>query len=911
MSPESESRKQRPRALRLAMSPGGRAYLEPGDPERDALSPRTASRLEKAFAPGSGHGLLHLGAAESAADLPASLDFGRAFGRLFMERLCAVPDLPSRAGTLELPTPVDELASLATSMPPMTGGEYCTAELLGGLWAELGKAFRERIAESDGDVSAWLTRQDRVWNLVGRVCLHLAENKNSPQAPFAFLATYAAGVSSRARVQHLPLARALKEYAGASDRQALLNLLLPVQRAAAESALIKELLDSRAIYRPLAWTPQQAHRFLEEVPLLESCGLAVRLPDWWNPQRPRRPQVQVTVGAAPAAGLGLDAMLDFSVRLTLGDETLSEEEWRQALAGAGGLVQIRGQWVEVDREQLEQALKHWQQLERTAGKDGLSFVEGMRLLAGGALPSAAAGAADEATPDWSVVRAGDWLQEALAGLRDRQGLDAADPGEALRAELRPYQQEGLHWLWLLQRLGLGGCLADDMGLGKTVQVIALFLLLKRRADAGTHLVVAPASVVANWQAELKRFAPGLKVLVAHSAAMPAAELKKLSARRVARHDVVLTSYASMQRLAWVAKFPWHLVVLDEAQAIKNPGTKQTRAAKKLSSRSRLLLTGTPLENRLSDLWSLFDFACPGLLGSAHQFGRYSKALARQGSGAYRPLRELVRPYILRRLKSDRRIIADLPDKTEVAAYCGLARDQAALYQQSVDELTRQLEEGLQGMERRGLVLSYLLRFKQICNHPSQWLGDGEFAPAHSGKFGRLRELCEPIAERQERVLVFTQFRQMIDPLAEYLAVVFRRPGLVLHGGTPVRKRKQLVDRFQGEDGPPFFMISLKAGGTGLNLTAASHVIHFDRWWNPAVEDQATDRAYRIGQRRNVLVHKFVCRGTVEERIDEMIASKRELSEEILTGGGEAVLTELPDDELLELVSLDLGSALVE
>jgi non-specific serine/threonine protein kinase len=350
------------------------------------------------------------------------------------------------------------------------------------------------------------------------------------------------------------------------------------------------------------------------------------------------------------------------------------------------------------------------------------------------------------------------------------------------------------------------------------------------------------------------------------------------------------------------------VILDEAQAIKNPGAQQTRALKALNADWRLALTGTPVENRTGDLWSIFDFLNPGLLGSAKSFNTLCRSMATGGQG-YAPLRRLVQPYILRRLKTDRSVISDLPDKTEVNAYCLLSKRQAALYQQAVGEMQKAIAES-DGIARRGLVLAFLMRFKQICNHPSQWLGDGVYAQGDSGKLARLRELGESIAARQDKVLVFTQFREMTEPLADFLADVFGRRGLVLHGGTAVRKRGELVRRFQEDDRVPFMVLSLKAGGTGLNLTAASHVIHFDRWWNPAVENQGTDRAFRIGQKKNVLVHKFVCRGTVEERIDAMIVGKRALSDQILGGGIETALTEMSDAELLAMVSLDLASALL-
>ncbi len=895
-------------ALELAVSPAGRVYLEEVPSAADLMAPAVAARIRKAFERDGAHGLLHLGAVELASALPPSLAFGRELAHLFMTSLCAIPNLAEHWATAEIDVPHAELERIAGAIPPITGAEYLDTERLELLWAELDAAARASIAAAGGDVRAWLDRNHPSWNLVGRVCFHLAENKANERAPFAFLATYAARVAQNARVQHLPLGRALKEYAGSRNRQALLGLLMPVRKAAEKSPWVQALVDSGAVYHPLAWTPAEAHRLLQDVPILEASGVVVRIPDWWKPRQPPRPQVQVSLGRK-ASGLGLAAMMDFDVALTLDGETLTEDEWKRMLAGGDGLVRVKGRWVEIDREKLGSVLAHWKQVQQSVAADGISFLDGMRLLAGAPVEDKGAALLPEATPEWSKVTAGDWLRQVLDGLRNPKGR--AHPGADLKTELRPYQQDGVGWLWWLNRLGLGGCLADDMGLGKTIQVLSLLLLLKREGDAGPHLLVVPASLVANWQAEAARFAPALRLFIAHSSVTPMRELAALAADSLNRFDVVVTSYSMLSRLPWIAAAQWSLAVLDEAQAIKNPGAQQTRAVKALRSRVRLALTGTPVENRLGDLWSLYDFICPGLLGSAEAFGRFARRLAQDEHADYGPLRNLVRPYLLRRLKSDKRIIADLPDKTEVKAYCALSRLQARLYQESVEALSAQIET-LDGIERRGAVLAFLMRFKQICNHPSQWLGDGAYAPGDSGKFARLRELAEAIATRQEKVLVFTQFQEMTAPLAEFLHEVFGQPGLVLHGGTPVKARKALVDAFQRDTGSPFFVLSLKAGGTGLNLVAASHVIHFDRWWNPAVENQATDRAYRIGQKKNVLVHKFICRGTIEERIDTLIETKLGLSGELIEGGtGEARLTEMSNDELIRMVSLDIRSAVGE
>jgi SNF2 family DNA or RNA helicase len=418
----------------------------------------------------------------------------------------------------------------------------------------------------------------------------------------------------------------------------------------------------------------------------------------------------------------------------------------------------------------------------------------------------------------------------------------------------------------------------------------------------------PASLIPNWRAELAKFAPSIRAMVAHSSEV---DVKKASLKNdFDQHDLVITTYTMLTRLASLREHIWDMVILDEAQAIKNAGARQTKAVKELTCSTRIALSGTPIENRLSDLWSLFDFLNPGLLGPAKQFSDYVKKIDKGDEpGGYAPLRKLIQPYILRRLKTDKSIIADLPDKTEMKAFCTLTKQQAKLYQQAVEQMGRELELNAEGIKRAGLVLTYLMRFKQICNHPAQLMGDGDWSAELSGKFDRLGEICTELASRQQRVLVFTQFREMTDPLAEYLKDVFDAPGLVLHGSTSIDKRREMVEQFQRDDGPPFFVLSIKAGGTGLNLTAAANVIHFDRWWNPAVENQATDRAFRIGQKQNVMVHQFVCRGTVEERIDALIEEKIGLSNELLGGAGaEKMLTDMNDKDLLNFVSLDLKRA---
>ena len=894
----------------LALTPHGRLLLLHAE-DGFALDAALADRLEAAFERGAGPGLLQLGAGEVGTALPAVLAYWRELAARYVTSVCALPDVGQGGADLRVPAPAAaDLASLALAAPPMPGAEYLTPSLLADLWRQIADAFRATVAESGESVQDALKRFHPAWNLVGRVHFHLAENRKDPAAPFAFLATYTTRLSAHAKAQHLPLGQALREFAGASNRDQLLSLLLPVQRAAEACPWLKAMVESNEVFHPLRWTPREAVRLLRDVPALEAAGVVVRMPATWRANRPPRPQVTATVGGRRPSHVGKDELLDFRLDVAIDGDPLTVAEVQSLLRSSDGLALIRGNWVEVDPERLQRTLDRFREVERLAKKAGVSFAEAMRLLAG--VDEGGERAPDAVDADWSQVVAGPWLKETLAGLRSPEGLAAVDPGPALHGTLRPYQQVGVRWLYLLSRLGLGACLADDMGLGKTLQVLSLLLVRKARGERGDRpsLLVAPASLLANWVAEIQKFTPDLSCLVAHPSVLPAAELKVLPAERLAGVDLVITSYGSLIRVPWLATTAWDLVVLDEAQAIKNPEAKQTRAVKKLEGRARFALTGTPVENRLSDLWSVFDFINPGLLGSSREFTAFVKRLADRPHNAYAPLRELVRPYILRRMKTDKTVIADLPDKTEVKAYCPLTRRQAVLYEQAVRELAEQLD-GADGIRRRGVVLAFLMRFKQVCNHPSQWLGDGAWGEADSGKFARLREVAEVVASRQEKMLVFTQFRETTAPLAAFLGSVFGRPGLVLHGETQVAKRAGLVRRFQEDETVPFFVLSLKAGGSGLNLTAASHVVHFDRWWNPAVENQATDRAFRIGQTRNVLVHKFVCRGTVEEKIDQLIESKRQLSRDLLEGGAEALLTELGDEELMRLVALDMRAALQE
>ncbi len=893
-----------PACLTLALSPEGTLSLQPGA-EEDLLPGDVAWRIEKSFK--QEQGLFHLGVHESNVQLPPVMAYWRDFARHFMQEVSALPSLPPKGQPVQIPLADEDIAHWLSAAPPMPGLDFLNAGTLRILWVELEKTLQRHLVHFPASAARFFQRLHPSWHQIGRVHLQLAENPGDEEHPFSFQATYSVvshGIQRTTSTQ-FPLGRALTDYAGPQHREKLTSLLLPLQDAAKKSFFLKTLLDTGKIYEPQAWTPSEAYMFLQEVPALEQNGIVVRVPNWWK-VRPR-PQVRVTVGGETLSTLTADTLLDFSVAVALDDQTLTPEEWEKVKTSNAGLILIKGQWVEIDRNRLQEVLMYWESVERAVAKKGISFIEGMRLLAGADMSGARDPVLETKQARWTSVVPGKGLSRILEQLTNPSVAESIHPGNELKATLRHYQDVGVRWLWFISQLGLGACLADDMGLGKTVQVLALLLIIKQRGVTMPHLIVLPASLLGNWLSEIERFAPSLRVRVVHPSSGEKDQNKRPSLQDV---DVVLTTYGGVARWGWLQETPWHLVVLDEAQAIKNPEALQTKAVKRLQSRRRLALTGTPVENRLSDLWSLFDFLCPRLLGSQGEFVRYLKKIASEEPVDYGPLRALVRPYILRRLKTDKTVIADLPEKTELKAWCALTKKQAALYEHALTQLAAQME-GQGGIQRKGTILAYLMRLKQICNHPSQWLGDRRYDPEDSGKFFRLRELTETIAAKQEKVLVFTQFREMTQPLADFLATIFQRPGLVLDGSTPVRARKGLVDAFQQSGGPPFFVLSLKAGGTGLNLTAATHVIHFDRWWNPAVENQATDRAHRIGQTRNVLVHKFTCRGTVEEKIDALIQSKVTLAKDVIEANVEKMLTEMNNEELLNLMRMDLSRAIQE
>jgi hypothetical protein len=645
-----------------------------------------------------------------------------------------------------------------------------------------------------------------------------------------------------------------------------------------------------------------AHAFLtESAGALEQAGFGVLLPAWWAGGGTRlrlgvRAQVK-SPRLKEGGGVGLEELVRFDWQVALGGEPLSAAELQALARAKEPLVRVRGQWVHVTAEQIQAALELWRRRTNTAPLSNvLRFALGAEAAVG---PLAIDG-----------VDAAGWLRDVVARLEGKAGFEDRPPPAGLTASLRPYQARGYSWLRFLRRWGLGACLADDMGLGKTVQTLAYLLAVRaggpltpdQRPDPRPALVVCPMSVIGNWRREAERFAPGLPVLVHHGVGRGRGE----SFRRAAEeHAVVVTSYALLQRdLDHFAGVRWSAVVLDEAQNIKNPETRQARAARALAAAHRIALTGTPVENSVGDLWSIMEFLNPGLLGSQADFKRtfFVPIQAGRDAAAMARLRRITGPFILRRLKTDRSVIADLPEKMEMKVFCTLTREQASLYRAVLDDAEKALGKA-EGIARKGVVLATLSKLKQVCNHPAQFLADQSPVPGRSGKLARLVEMVEEAMEAGERSLVFSQFAEMGALLVAHLQETFGREVLFLHGGVPRGRREKMVARFQGDpDGPRVFVLSLKAGGTGLNLTRATHVFHYDRWWNPAVEAQATDRAFRIGQTRRVQVHTLVCLGTLEEKIDAMIESKKDVAGKVV-GTGEGWLTELSTAELREVLAL--------
>ena len=798
----------------------------------------------------------------------------------FAEALVNTSGLELSREKTELVPQEETIELLLNSVPFVLGAEFVTRTWVKRQYRKLLAVFAKQIKGYSGKVSLYFAEKNQKLHVPERVFFHLVENHEG-EFPFAFLATYATK-GDGGRVRHVPLQYALTEYR--DERSKLLELLSCLNKAAEVSALIGGFMESGELFHPLGLTADEAYQFLNDVSAIEGCGILCRIPNWWK-KRYNAFAVTVKMGEEKPSLLGLDALLHMAPSLTVGGMPLTEEEIRDLLTQTEGLSFIKGKWVEVNHEKLKRLLAEMKQY------DGdISVLDALRSEMHYAYDS---------EDDAPVITNGKWLGGLLKSLRNPRKQKSIGVPDGFSGELRPYQEVGYQWLLQMNRLGFGACLADDMGLGKTVQILAFLEALRAQKPNGKALLIVPASLLGNWQKEAARFTPDLPVEILHGA--HAATLSERFVQSAA--FLTVTTYRMAMSIEALEEPLWDCIILDEAQAIKNPGTKQTRQIKRLKSRMRIAMTGTPIENDLSNLWSLFDFLNKGLLGSMEEFRGFCRGLEQNPEG-YAKLKNMIAPFLLRRVKTDKKIISDLPDKLEQLDYVTLSPKQTVLYRKLLAETSEKVENS-DGMQRRGIVLALLLHLKQICNHPDQYLGTEEYSPAQSGKFELLKQLAQTIAEKRERMLVFTQFKELTGHLDDYLAEVFGRRGGVIHGGVPIKERNAIVERFQSESYVPYLVLSVRAGGTGLNLTKANHVIHFDRWWNPSVENQATDRAFRIGQDKNVMVHKFVCKGSVEEKIDALISSKKELAENVIGAGGENWITEMSNDELMKLLRLEV------
>jgi SNF2-related domain/SNF2 Helicase protein/Helicase conserved C-terminal domain len=981
--------------LSLSITADGRLYLhEDVWDDQELISCSLANQIRAIFKQGYEKGLLRLGFMMFEEPLSASLCFWQHFAQCFVSEVYKKNHFLLFSSNFTLHFPEKIVNRLLVNVLNIQNIKHLHMGNAKRLWQALFIVLKEAIHSSDPVLLQYLSTSPLdEQKLVGSIHFHLIENTPTAHYPFSFQATCILKSSNGEYSRHRPLGEVLSQYIAPASQPAVISLLSPVKQASENSYFLKQLFESGHIYQTLNWRQKVVFQFLQDVSLFESAGITVHLPKNWSARVPPMPHVRFKIGENTPKLLGLDALLDFHCEIVLPNgESLSLQELDALIASREQLVRVKNQWVQLDFKQLKKAREEWILFKQIDARQ-LSWLSGLRCLAG-LLPhkeifplkatdntrvvakqvsgEKSRRIGDEKRSLLAVneyrkpqsnnefetetlfrnsstvcnreVIAGKWLKKILTQLRnpetDWTHTQKNILDKNLTIHLRPYQIQGIQWLLFLYQMRLGGCLADDMGLGKTIQLLGLLVLLKYQHGSTLntasqisvpHLLIVPTSLLNNWQSEVKKISPSLNIKIIHRSVNNA--LSEKTPPTFSGIDLVITTYAMVKRLTWLTQLTWDILVLDEAQAIKNPRALQTRLIKSLKSQVKFVLTGTPIENNLTDLWSLFDFIMPGLLGSQADFQKYSQQSLQSEAPALKPskitnlgftqphnpprssaqtsppfhlaIRRLISPYFLRRLKCDETVIQDLSHKEEVQDWCSLTALQAELYQRVIKQLEAQLVTPLSRIRRQGLVLSYLIQLKQICNHPDQWLKKTDYKLEQSGKFLKLKEICHAIAEKKEKLLVFTQFREIIPILYQLLEKIFGQAGLYLHGQTTINARKKRVDAFQAPKGPPFFILSLKAGGLGLNLTAASQIIHFDRWWNPATEQQATDRVYRIGQTQDILVHKLICRGTIEEKISQLIYQKQHLTDTVVGQTESLVLSQLSDEALIKTITLDI------
>lgn len=707
----------------------------------------------------------------------------------FFRALTELPELEIARENVQVAVSDKIRDELLQEIPFGIGTEFIDEKWLQKVFARLQEIFAEEIKVYDGTVEMYFTEKNQKLHVPERVFFHLVENKD-PDFPFAFLATYATK-GEDGKVKHVPLKYALTEYG--NDRQKLLELLSCLNKAADVSDLIDGFMQSGELFHPLRLTADEAYTFLKQIEAIEATGILCRIPNWWR-KKAMAVDLAISLGEEKPSMLGFDTLIHLQPKLVVDGVALTENDIRKLLAQTEGLALLKGKWIEVDHERLQKLLA---QMEN--GEGDITLMEALRLEMGTA-------GTDKTADVGPLMTNGKWLAGLLQNLRNPGKIRKAAVPKTMHACLRPYQQNGYTWLNYMDKLGFGACLADDMGLGKTVQVLAYLEKLRKTKKGARVLLVVPASLLGNWQKEAEKFVPSMDYRILHgkSAAVLGQEFAE-------ENDfLTITTYGMSSRIKELQDVQWDCIILDEAQAIKNPLTKQTKEIKKLDGRMRIAMTGTPIENDLTNLWSLFDFLNKGLMGTSKEFHEFCKQL-KENPEQYAKLRTMVAPFMLRRLKTDKTIIKDLPEKMEMIDYTDMSKRQVVLYRKTVSDMEERIRES-EGIERKGIVLATITKLKQICNHPDQYLGQQTFSEADSGKFAMLREICETIYEKRERVLVFTQFKEITEYLAAFLEGIFHTEGYVLHGGTPVKKRSQIVDDFQSDRYVPFIVLSVKAGG---------------------------------------------------------------------------------------------------
>lgn len=902
-------------SLNFRIEPEGFSFLCSKE-EYDSLSEKD-KKLADAFLADRYQALLDLALDRKILDADFTMSYLQKIAETFVTDLLRCIGLEEEREFIEVKPSQERIEDLLDSMPLLHESSLITQTWIEELYASLLKAYAKEIAAFEGSVKKFFNEHNPDLNPPETVFFHLVENRKNEDYPFAFLATYASR-GKDGRIVHHPLSTALEEFKG--DRKQIVELLSCLNQAADICSLISSWMINGELFHPIGLSAAEAYEFLKAVSdLEEKAGIVCRIPNWWR-KKASSVSASLSIGDSKTDLMGLDSILSVKPVLQVDGMKLTKKEIELLLKSANSLVFIKGKWVEADPDRLKKLLEQLEQV-----PDSMSLLEAMRMQAG--LDESGVDEEDELS-----IRNGKWLSSLRTKLTNPTVLRNTALPRHLQASLRPYQKDGYNWLNALSTMRFGALLADDMGLGKTLQTLAWLEKQRQNNPDAKALLFVPASLIGNWQQEAARFVPDLDLWVLHG--KTTATLKRELCEKEDLPFLTITTYQTGAKLESLKERNWDYFILDEAQAIKNPKTKQSRAIKEIPSTMRLAMTGTPIENDLINLWSIFDFLNAGLLGSLSEFRKFA-ADKRGSADNTAKLSRMISPFMLRRLKTDTSIISDLPQKTELSDRIELSEKQKVLYMQIVNELEESLREqnaenaaasphesksrptDQSGTEisiasvrsdisRKGQIFAVLSKLKQICNHPDQYLGQSGYAPKDSGKFLMLEDLCTQIRDSHECVLVFTQFREMTEVLDRELESIFHAKGRVIHGGTPVKKRQEIVDEFNRQEFYiPYVVLSLKAAGTGLNLTQASHVIHFDRWWNPAVENQATDRAYRIGQKRNVIVHKFICQNTIEEKIDEMLHQKQSLSDRVIQASSESWLMSMDDDELLDSLRIHL------